>query len=65
MRVSRMAAQSMSMRMITIVRMVLQGVSVRRVISALLRLPFAVAVIVNIHLSLDYSLFITISKNAG
>jgi hypothetical protein len=41
--------------MITIVRMVLQGVSVRRSISALVRLPFAVAVIMNIHLPLDYS----------
>ena len=41
--------------MITIVRMVLQGVSVRRSISALVRLPFAVAVIVNMHLPLDYS----------
>ena len=50
-----MAAQSMSMRIITIVRMVLQGVSVRRSISALVRLPFAVAVIANMHVPLDYS----------
>jgi hypothetical protein len=62
MNVSRMAARSMSMRMIMIVRMVRQGVSLRRSISALVRLPFSVAVIVGMHLPLDYSPSVIISN---